>query len=238
MITAVITLNESSMEGPNQMLRILLAAFNPRYWPLFVQQIRTASDFTPAMLPIAIIGTLGFSSGLLSRIPFAHPAFVASLSPLMLVAIIGSTLAMYDSLAAVLRGGLRGFAVANAWFDISRATLIAGILLSVTSIALLYFGLPTSEITGVSILILFVSFIVGSLVGYILSARGQYRSSGSAFECSDFFLPQFLAGAAVVIPVILLGKHFDPMWIIGYTVVSALTLAALLKAISWKRASQ
>ena len=220
------------------MLRILLAAFSPRYWPLFVQQIRNASDFTPAMLPIAIIGALGFSGGLLSRIPFAHPAFVALLSPFLIVAIIGSTLAMYDSLATVLRGGLRGFTGPSAWFDISRATLIAGILLSVTSITMLYFGVPTSEITGLPILILFLSFIVGSLVGYLLSARGQYKSSGSAFECSDFFLPQFLACAAVVIPVILLGKHFDPMWIIGYTVVSALTLAALLKAISWKRASQ
>ena len=220
------------------MLRVLLAALNPRYWPLLVQQIRTASDSTPAMLPIAIVGALGFSGGLLSKIPYAHPTLVVLLSPFLLVAMIGAALAMYDSLAIVLRGGFRGFASSAAWFEIARATLIAGILLSVTSISLLYFDVSSLEITGTPITVLFALFLLGSLAGYLLAAKGRPKSAGSAYECADFFLPQFLACAAIVIPVILLGRHFDPLWIIAYTVASVLTLAALLKIISWKRASQ
>ena len=220
------------------MLRSLLAAFNPRHWALFVQHIRRAPDYTPAMLPIAIFGTLGYGSGLSSNIPYARTALIALLLPLLVVALVGAALAMCDSLAAVLRSGFRGFFGPDIWFEIARATLIAGILLSVTSVVLLFFGVSALEIAGIPIVISFVSFFVGSLIGYVLSAKCKHKSSGSAFECADFFLPQFLAFVVIVGPVILLGQYFDPMWIIASAVVCALTLAAVLKTIEWRRASQ
>ena len=227
----------SFIQFPIWMLRLMLATFNPRYWPLLVQQIRESGDSTPAMLPVALFGTICFSSGFLESIPYAHPALIVLLSPWLLVSLVAATLAMYDSFAKALRGGWHGFTGSEAWLEISRANLIAGILLSVTTFALFYFGVPAVELAGIPILIAFASFLVGSLIGYFLAFKTPHKLSGKAFECVDFFLPQFLGAVIVVVPAILLGQHFDPIWIIAYIVVSAVTLAALIKVISWGRAS-
>ncbi len=187
------------------------------------------------MLPIALVGTLAFSAGLLSRIPYAHLALILLLTPWLFVSLIGATFAMHDSLRNAFRGGLRGFFYSQHWFEIARATLIAGVLMSITTIVLLYFGFSVIELTGIPIATAFGLFLAGSLMGYLLAGQRQHKPSGDAFDCVDFFLPQFLAGAAVVIPMVLFGKFIDPMYIVAYTVIVALALAVLLKLISWMR---
>ena len=79
------------------MIRLLFASFDPRSWPAIAQEIRSAGDATPAILPMALVGTLAFSMGLLSRIPYAHSALVLLLTPWLFVSLVGASFALFDS---------------------------------------------------------------------------------------------------------------------------------------------
>ena len=81
------------------------------------------------------------------------------------------------------------------------------------------------------------TFLAGSAIGTLIARARKRTLSGDAYDCVDFFLPQILAGLAVIIPVILLGKLIDPMYIIVSTVVLALLLIFVIKLAEWLRAS-
>ncbi len=84
------------------MLHPLFAAFDPRRWPSLVQRIRLADDESAAMLPVAVVGTVAFSTGLLSSIPYAHLLLTAWCAPWLIVSSIGATLAMCKMLQFLL----------------------------------------------------------------------------------------------------------------------------------------
>ena len=219
------------------MFQLILITFDPRSWVGIAQQIRVSGDATPAMLPLALIGTLAFSPGLLSTIPYLHPNLVFILAPMLLISLLAATLAMLDSLRDAFVQGFLGFYNSQSWFEIARASLLAGVLMIITTAACLYWGLSIIEFTGIPIMVSLGTFLAGSAIGTLIARARKRTLSGDAYDCVDFFLPQILAGLAVIIPVILLGKLIDPMYIIVSTVVLALLLIFVIKLAEWLRAS-
>lgn len=213
------------------MFRVMLLSFDPRSWLRFTRNIRVSGDATPSMLPLALIGTLAFSSGLLSQIPYAYQILVFTLAPMLLISIVGAALAMLDSLRDAFSEGFRGFTRSQRWFELARASLIAGILLAITSVVCVYFGLSVVEFTGILAATAFGIFLTGSAGGSLLAKTGESKPSGAAYDCVDFFLPLFLAGIAVVIPVVLLKNFVGPMYVIATTVVLAVLSVVVLKVI-------
>ena len=189
------------------------------------------------MLPIALVGTLAFSAGLLSRIPYAHPTLILLLAPWLVVSLIAATFAMFDSLRNAFRDGLRGFSNSQHWFEAARATLIAGVLMTIATIVCRYCEISIIEFSGIPIVTAFVLFLTGAALGYLLARQNQLDPSGHAYACVDFFLPQFLAGLIIVIPVVLLKQFVDPIYIVTCTVILALMSIAALKMIAWRRNS-
>ena len=219
------------------LFRLILITFDPRSWVGIAQQIRVSGDATPAILPLALIGTLAFSSGLLSGVPYMHPILVFILAPKLLISLLGATLAMLDSLRGGFVQGFHSPCYSQSWFEIARASLLAGVLMAITTAICLYCGFSIIEFTGIPIVVSLGMFLAGSAIG-TLTARARNRTpSGDAYDCVDFFFPQILAGLAVIAPVILLGNLIDPMYIIVSTVVLALLLAVVIKLTGWLRAS-
>jgi hypothetical protein len=219
------------------LFRLIIHTFDPRSWLWFAQQIRILGDAIPAMLPLALIGTLAFSARLLSKIPFAHSILIAILAPLLLISLLGAALAMMDSLRNTFAHGFRGFAYSQQWFEAARAFLIGGVLMAIATVICIYFGFSIVELTGIPTATSFGIFLTSSTIGTLIAKKRDHKPSGDAYNCIDFFLPQFVAALAVIVPVILFAKLVNPMYVIVSTVVLALLLIAMIKLAKRFRAS-
>jgi hypothetical protein len=221
----------------SHLFRLILHTFDPRSWLWFAQQLRISGNATPAMLPLALIGTLAFSAGPLSKIPFAHSILIVILAPLLLISLLGAALAMMDSLRSAFTDGFRGFTYSQQWFEAARAFLIAGVLMAIATAICIYLGFPIVELTGIPTATAFGIFLTGSAIGTLIAKKRNHKPSGDAYDCIDFFLPQFVAALAIIVPVILFAKLVDPMYVIVSTVVLALLSIAIIKLAERFRAS-
>jgi hypothetical protein len=214
----------------------IIRPIDPRQWPLVIRRLRMADGWMPPMMLIATVVSLwlvGRGVGLLGDNVSLKIFNYVALATWLVVGVFSSCAVTIDGLHNLRRLGPLAASRPGWWIELARLNWVFLLFVGLSAPVIHFAGgaqlRPIADILFRSIGPFFVTFMVFSTGGYLVSVVTRRRRRGRAFECVQYFYWIFGVSAAVTASAIWIPARAG--WAEPMTALACVIAASLMGAL-------